>query len=105
MLFGLIADIVTYTRQKTGQLIAGAGNAGVSAASKIGQGLANVIMGFSLSAAGFNAMLDVQPDSVVTTIRVLYAWVPFACFAISTIIFVFFFDLDKKMGKTETIVN
>lgn len=101
VLYGLIADLVTYTKQKTGQLIAGAGNAGVSAASKIGQGLANVILGFSLSAVGFNAMLDVQPDSVITMIKVLYAWVPFACFLISTILFVFFFDLDKKMEKTE----
>ena len=102
VLYGLIADIVIYTKQKTGQLIAGAGNAGISAASKIGQGLANVIMGFCLSAAGFNAMLDVQPDSVVTMIKVLYAWVPFACFLISTILFVFFFALDKKMEDTET---
>ena len=102
MLYGLIADIVIYTKQKTGQLIAGAGNAGISAASKIGQGLANVILGFCLSAAGFNAALDVQPDSVVTMIKVLYAWVPFACFLISTILFVFFFDLDKKMKNTET---
>lgn len=69
VLYGLIADIVIYTKQKTGQLIAGAGNAGISAASKIGQGLANVKMGFCLSAAGFNAMLDVQPDSVVTMIK------------------------------------
>ena len=105
VMYGLIADIVLYTKQKTGQFVAGTGNAGVSAASKIGQGLANVILGFSLSAAGFNAMLDVQPDSVITMIRVLYAWMPFVCFMLSAMLFVFYFDLDKKMEQIETADN
>lgn len=99
VIYGIIADIVTYTKMTTGRFVAGVGNAGVSAVRKLGQGLNNVIFGFVLSLAGFDATLKVQPDSVVTAIRFLYSWAPFIGFAISLILFVAFYDLDKKFDS------
>lgn len=97
--FGIIADIVTYTKMTTGRFVAGIGNAGVSAVRKLGMGLNSVLFGFVLSLAGFDATLKVQPDSVVTAIRFLYSWAPFIGFAISLILFVAFYDLDKKFDS------
>jgi GPH family glycoside/pentoside/hexuronide:cation symporter len=97
--FGIIADIVTYTKMTTGRFVAGIGNAGVSAVRKLGMGLNSVLFGFVLSLAGFDATLKVQPDSVVTAFRFLYSWAPFIGFAISLILFVAFYDLDKKFDS------
>lgn len=94
--YGIIADIVTHTKERTGVLIPGAGNAGASAAGKLGSGLGNVIFGFGLAAAGFNAALDTQPDSVLSMIRMLYMWAPCVCFILSLVLFVGFFDMYKK---------
>ena len=99
VIYGIVADVVTYTKMTTGRFVAGIGNAGVSAVRKLGLGLNSVIFGFVLSLAGFNAALKVQPDSVVTAIRFLFSWAPFIGFAISLILFVAFYDLDKKFDS------
>jgi Na+/melibiose symporter-like transporter len=99
VIYGIVADVVTYTKMTTGQFVAGVGNAGVSAVRKLAMGLNSVIFGFVLSLAGFDAALKVQPDSVVTAIRFLFSWAPFIGFAISLILFVAFYDLDKKFDS------
>jgi Na+/melibiose symporter-like transporter len=73
VLYGIIADVVRYTKSTTGKLIAGAGNACVSAAVKLGQAAATILLGFGLSFAGFNAALDSQPESVVPVIKTMYS--------------------------------
>lgn len=99
--YGIVADTVTYTAQKTGRLFAGTGNAVVSAVAKLGQGLSSIVFGFALSAAGFNAALDVQgiaqSDFVLKMITAMFAGVPCICFAVVLLVFGLFFDLEKKL--------
>ena len=97
--FTLIADLVTYTEVKTGQFRPGTGNAGVSASEKLGNGLSNMIFGLALSAAGFNAALDVQPAAVSTAISALFIWVPILMFITVLVIFTLFFDLERRMDE------
>ena len=91
--FMLIADLVTYTERITGQFSPGTGNAGISATDKLGAGLGNMIFGFALSAAGFNAALDAQPASVDMMISALFIWIPVLLFIIILIIFMLFFQV------------
>jgi GPH family glycoside/pentoside/hexuronide:cation symporter len=99
--YGIVAETVTYTAQKTGQLLAGTGNALISAVSKLGQGLSSGLFGLSLSAAGFNAALDTQgiaqPASVLKMIPFMYAGVPCIGFAVVLLVFGLFFDLEKTL--------
>jgi GPH family glycoside/pentoside/hexuronide:cation symporter len=97
--FILIADLVTYTERITGQFAPGTGNAGISATEKLGAGLGNTIFGFALAAAGFNAALDAQPASVDTMISALFIWIPVLLFIIILVIFMLFFDLERKMNE------
>ena len=58
MALGMVADTVTYGKLKTGIDTVGMGNAGISAAQKIGLGLGQAIFGWVLAAAGMDAALD-----------------------------------------------
>ena len=52
MSLGLVADSLTYGRLKTGVDAVGMGNAGTSAAQKLGLGLGIAIFGWAIAAAG-----------------------------------------------------
>ena len=74
MAMGLVANAILYGQLKTGVNAVGMGNAGTSAAQKLGLGLGQAIFGWVLSGAGFNAALDqqgiAQPETVITAIKV-----------------------------------
>lgn len=97
MIPGIFAVLITDLAERTGQLQAGIGNAGVTAASKLGQGLGSVVFGLSLSAAGFNAALGTQPQAVSTAISAMYVWLPLTLYVIVFLMFTFFFDRDKRL--------
>ncbi len=67
-----------------------------SCASKIGQGVGSALLGVILSAGGFNAALDVQPNSAIFTIRCLYSVIPAIMFALMFII-LHFYKLDRDL--------
>lgn len=103
MAMGLVADAITYGTLKTGINAVGMGNAGVSAAQKIGLGLGQAVFGWILAASGFNAALDAQgiaqPETVITAIRLLYDWIPMVMCALISIMMLLFFNLDKDLEK------
>ncbi len=92
----LTADMVVYTEKTTGQYNAGTGNAGLSATEKLGAGLSSVMFGSLLAAAGFNAALKVQPEAAFNMISMLFIWIPALMHAAALVIFLLFFDLERK---------
>ena len=92
----LTADMVVYTEKTTGQFKAGTGNAGLSATEKLGTGLSNVVFGSLLATAGFNAALKVQPEAACNMISMLFIWVPVLVLTVTLVIFILFFDLERK---------
>lgn len=98
MALGLVADAILYGQLKNGIDAVGMGNAGTSAAQKLGLGLGQAIFGWVLSGAGFNAKLDAQPAAVITSIQFMYTWVPFVMCLITVVLFLLFFThLDKDL--------
>lgn len=101
MAMGLVADAILYGQLKSGINAVGLGNAGVSAAQKIGLGLGQAIFGWIMSGAGFNPALDAQgiaqPESVTTAIRLLYNYVPMGMTALVFIMMLVFFNLDRDL--------
>ncbi len=103
MAMGLVADAITYGQLKTGVNAVGMGNAGTSAAQKLGLGLGTAVFGWVMSGAGFDGALDLQglpqPETVITAIRFMYNWVPMVMCAVICVIMAVSFNLDRDLEK------
>ena len=103
MAMGLVADALTYGNLKSGIDTVGLGNAGVSAAQKIGMGLGTAVFGFILSASGFDGSLDIQglrqPESVTTAVQFVFTWIPLIMFAVVFVVLLLFFHLERDLAK------
>ena len=105
MALGMVADTVTYGKLRTGIDTVGMGNAGISAAQKIGLGLGQAVFGWVLAAAGLDAALDAQglaqPESVSTAIKFMYGWVPAVMAGAMFVIFLLFYHCERDIKKLE----
>ena len=103
MAMGMVADAILYGQLKTGVNAVGMGNAGTSAAQKLGLGLGQAIFGWVLSGAGFDAALDAQgvpqPDSVITAIKFMYNYIPMVMCAVIFLLMLLFFNLERDLKK------
>lgn len=103
MAMGMVADAILYGQLKTGINAVGMGNAGTSAAQKIGLGFGQAIFGWVLAGAGFDAALDAQgiaqPESVITAIKFMYNYVPMVMCAVIFVMMLVFFNLEKDLKK------
>lgn len=101
MAMGMVADTLLYGQLKNGVNAVGLGNAGASAAQKIGLGLGQAIFGWVLSGAGFDASLDAQgiaqSESVLTAIRMMYNYIPMIMCALIFVMIAVFFNLDREL--------
>ncbi len=77
------------------------GNAGTSAAQKLGLGLGVAIFGWAMAAAGFDGSLTArglsQPEAVISTIRAFYNGIPMILSIIMFVAFITTFRLDRDM--------
>ena len=103
MAMGLVADAITYGTLKTGIDAVGMGNAGTSAAQKLGLGLGTAVFGWVLSGAGFDGARDLegipQPETVMTAIKVMYNWVPMIMCALIFVVMAVMFNLERDLQK------
>ncbi len=97
-MYGLLQDAITYGEWQNGYGTAGMGNAASSFCMKVGSGVGTAALGWILSAGGFDAALEVQSASALTSINVAFAWVPVITSLISVVCLIFF-DLDKYYDK------
>lgn len=106
MAMGMVADTITYSRLKSGIDPVGMGNAAVSAAQKLGLGFGTAVLGWVMDGAGFDPALDlqglVQPDTVITAIKVLYNWVPVVMCGIIFVLLLLFYDIEKKLPAMQS---
>ncbi len=101
MALGMVADTITYGQLKTGVDAVGMGNAGVSAAQKLGMGLGTAVFGWVLSFVGFDGALPAsqQVPAVAEAIKMLYNWVPFAMCAVIFVLFILFYrNIEKDLA-------
>lgn len=92
-MFVLLADTIEYGEWKTGTrtegLIYSIGNFGL----KIGIGLGTAMVGWSLEFAKYDGTINVQPDSAIQAIFVLFIWIPMIL-SIVQILILKFYKLD-----------
>lgn len=103
MALGMVGDTITYGKLKTGIDTVGMGNAGISAAQKIGLGLGQAVFGWGLTAAGMDGTLDAQgiaqPESVTTAINFMYGWLPAVMAGIMFVLFLLFYRCERDIEK------
>ena len=103
MALGLVADSITYGKFKTGIDAVGMGNAGTSAAQKLGLGLGVAIFGGAMAWAGLDgtkaAQGIAQSQTVITTIRVFYNWIPMILSIILFVAFITTFRLERDLNE------
>lgn len=93
-MFGCLQDAITYGEWYNGYGTAGMGNAASSFCMKVGSGVGTAALGWILAAGGFDANLEVQSASALTSITVAFAWVPVIT-SIICVICMALFNLDK----------
>lgn len=105
MALGMVADTITYGTLKSGIDTVGLGNAGVSAAQKIGLGLGTAVFGWVTAAAGYDGALDAQgirqPESVTTAVNFLYNWLPFIMVALVFVMMIVFYHCERDLKKLQ----
>jgi len=87
--------------RQSGKLIVGVGFAGMNAVQKFTMGASTAVYGAIMSASGFDARLDsqgiMQPESVISAIRLCFFGVPIVCYLIIALMFLFLFDIRKVL--------
>ena len=105
MALGMVADTVTYGTLKSGIDTVGMGNAGISAAQKVGLGLGTAVFGWVIDAAGFDGALDAQglqqAASVGTAINFLYNWLPFIMVVIIFVLMILFYHCERDLKRMQ----
>lgn len=85
------------------------GNAGISAAQKIGLGLGQAVFGWGLTAAGMDGTLDAQgiaqPESVTTAVNFMYGWLPAIMAGIMFILFLLFYRCEREVEKLQNQIG
>lgn len=106
MALGMVADTVTYGTMKSGIDTVGMGNAGISAAQKIGLGLGTAVFGWVIDAAGFDGTLDAQglqqAESVSTAISFMYNWLPVIMVAVVFVVMLLFYHCERDLEKMKS---
>lgn len=89
-----IADLIEW---RTGRRIDSLVSTGDNLASKTAKALANLLMTGVLSAAGFDAALEVQPQTAINTINAFLGWVPMVIAGVMLVIAIFH-PVEKEMA-------
>lgn len=105
----MVADICDMDELKTGRRREGMYGASYSWACKAGISLTMVLGGYMLSWSGFDAKVEVQPEAVITNMRLLYMFVPMGFLALAAGLLIFYplseervLEIQKQLHPEET---
>jgi GPH family glycoside/pentoside/hexuronide:cation symporter len=96
----LTAEVCGYTLRKENIRIEGTINACGTMGQKIGMGLGTAITGWLLTASGYDGKLDVQPQSALSMISLLYSALPLIITAIVAVLMCFM-NVEKANAKLD----
>ena len=105
----MVADICDLDELKTGRRREGMYGASYSWACKAGISLTMILSGYMLSWSGFDAAVEVQPEAVITNMRLLYMFVPMGFIALAAGLLIFYplseervLEIQKQLHPEET---
>lgn len=92
----MIGDCIDYGEWKTGTRVQSVLFSSNSVGIKIGQGVLTSLLGFFLTAVGYDGLKEVQSASTIAGIDSFFKYVPVVV-CIVLIVFSYLFDLEKKL--------
>jgi len=92
-----VIDCIEYGQWKNGTRVEGMAGAVTGFATKIANGLAIAIGGFILGIAGYDGKLEVQTDSAMKAIDLLFNALPSLILIAMIIVSILFFNIDKVL--------
>ncbi|QHI68841.1 MFS transporter [Tichowtungia aerotolerans] len=101
----MLADICDLDEKKTGRRREGMFGASYSWACKAGIALTMVLSGYMLNWSGYNAEIEVQPESVITTMRLLYMFVPMGFVGLAALLVCFYPLSEKRIHELQKELN
>lgn len=93
-IFAMVADTIEYGHWKTGIRTEGMLYSSTTFGAKIGAGVGGALAMAMLGAAGYNGLLATQTADVLSTLQVLYIYLPALFTALMVVLFIFY-KLDK----------
>ncbi len=93
-IFAMVADTIEYGQWKTGTRVEGMLYSTTTFGAKIGSGLASAVALNIIASAGYNGLAEVQTESALNAIKVLYLYVPIPFYVLMAVCLVFY-KLDK----------
>lgn len=97
----MLADICDLDEARTGRRREGMFGASYSWACKAGIALTMVLSGYMLNWSGFDAEVEVQPESVITTMRLLYMLVPMGFVGLAAVLVAFYPLSEKRIRQLQ----
>lgn len=97
----MLADICDLDEAKTGRRREGMFGASFSWACKAACSLTMILSGYMLSWSGFDAAVDVQPEAVITNMRLLYMFVPMGFVGAATALVAFYPLTEKRVHELQ----
>ena len=94
--YGMLADSVDYGEWKNGICAAAVTTSAGSVGQKVGSGMGTALLGFALSAAGYDGLAEVQTASAVGCIRFIFIIIPIVLYA-ALLVLMHFYDLDEQL--------
>lgn len=103
-MWGMLSDTIEYGEWKTGIRTAGLINAASSFGNKIGTGLGGAVLGWLISASGYDGSATEQSATAVFAINSAYNFIPLVLTLI-TFILLLFYKLDKEYPQIVDELN
>ena len=105
----MVADICDMDEVKTGRRREGMFGGSYSWATQTGISLTMILSGYMLSWSGFDAAVEVQPEAVITNMRLLYMFVPMGFVGLAALLVAFYplteervLEIQKQLHPEET---
>jgi GPH family glycoside/pentoside/hexuronide:cation symporter len=100
----MICDLVDYGDFKRGIRTEGITTSAASFGTKLGTGLGSVVLGFGLTAGGYDALASTQPPSAINAIIFVMIGVP-AILCVICLVVVGIWDLDKVQPEVDAYME
>ena len=98
----MLADICDLDEKKTGRRREGMFGASYSWACKAGISLTMILSGYMLNWSGFDAAVEIQPEAVITHMRLLYMLVPMGFIGLAALLVAFYPLSEKRINELQT---
>ena len=101
----MLADICDLDELKTGRRREGMFGASYSWATKAGISLTMIMSGYMLQWSGFDVTVEVQPEQVITNMRLLYMIVPMVFVSLAALLVAFYPLSEKRILEIQSQIK